>query len=97
MDTRQLRSFLAVAHYLNFTVAAKHLFLAQSTLSRQFVELEKELTAPLFICNNRTVTLAPAGNLLKKEADLLISKIDGLVTQSGTRHRALYYFIQNAG
>lgn len=83
MDTRQLRSFLAVAHYLNFTEAAKHLFLAQSTLSRQIVELEKELGAPLFMRNNRTVTITPAGNLLQKEADLLISKIDGLIMQIG--------------
>jgi len=81
MDTRQLRSFLAVAHHLNFTEAAKHLFIAQSTLSRQIVELEKELGAPLFIRNNRTVSLTPAGNLLGKEADLLISKMDGLITQ----------------
>jgi len=83
MDTRQLRSFLAVAHYLNFTEAAKYLFLAQSSLSRQIVELEKELGAPLFIRNNRMVTLTPAGNLLQKEADLLISKIDGLIAQIG--------------
>lgn len=83
MDTRQLRSFLAVAHYLNFTEAAKHLFLAQSTLSRQIVELEKELGAPLFLRNNRTVSLTPAGNLLQKEADSLISKIDGLLIQIG--------------
>lgn len=81
MDTRQLHSFLAVAHYLNFTEAAKHLFLAQSSLSRQIAELEKELGAPLFIRTNRTVTLTPAGTLLQKEADALISKIDGLITQ----------------
>lgn len=81
MDTRQLQSFLAVAHYLNFTEAAKHLFLAQSSLSRQIVELEKELGAPLFIRNNRTVTLTPAGSLLHKEADLLISKMEGLIAQ----------------
>jgi DNA-binding transcriptional LysR family regulator len=83
MDTRQLRSFLAVAFYLNFTEAAKHLFLAQSTLSRQIVELEKELGAALFIRNNRIVSLTPAGHLLQKEADLLIRKIDGLIVQIG--------------
>ncbi|MBP2651795.1 MAG: transcriptional regulator AlsR family [Firmicutes bacterium] len=81
MDTRQLRSFIAVAHHLNFTEAAKYLYLAQSSLSRQISELEKEFGVALFFRNNRTVQLTPAGSLLLKEATTLVSRIDELTEQ----------------
>jgi len=82
MDTRQLRSFIAVAQHLNFTEAAKHLYLAQSSLSRQIAELEKELGVSLFSRTNRSVQLTPAGSLLLKEAASLISQIDAIIEQT---------------
>lgn len=81
MDTRQLRSFIAVAEQLNFTKAAESLHLAQPSLSRQIAELEKELGAMLFTRNNRTVTITPAGILLLTEATSLIGRLDNLITQ----------------
>ncbi|MBP2654869.1 MAG: transcriptional regulator AlsR family [Firmicutes bacterium] len=82
MDTRQLRSFIAVAQHLNFTEAAKHLHLAQSSLSRQIAELEKELGVTLFYRTNRAVQLTSAGTLMLKEATALISRIDELTEQT---------------
>jgi DNA-binding transcriptional LysR family regulator len=82
MDTRQLRSFIAVADHLNFTKAAKSLHLAQPSLSRQIAELEKELGVTLFTRTNRIVTITPAGNLLLNEAESLISRIDKLIEQT---------------
>ena len=82
MDTRQLRSFIAVAQHLNFTEAAKYLHLAQSSLSRQIAELEKELGVRLFSRSNRAVQLTSAGTLLLKEATALVNRIDELTEQT---------------
>ena len=69
MTTQQIRFFLAAAECLNFTEAAKRLFVAQSTLSKQIALLEDELGMKLFYRNNRTVGLTPAGVLLRGEMD----------------------------
>ncbi len=47
MDIKQLRYFLATAKYLNFTEAARHLFIAQPALSRQIADLEDYLGGTL--------------------------------------------------
>lgn len=66
MNFEQLRCFLAVAETLNFTQAAKQLFLGQPALSRQVAELEKEVGVQLFDRNNRKVKLTAAGAVLYK-------------------------------
>ena len=43
MTSFQVECFLTVARFLNFTEAANHLFVAQSSLSRNVSNLEKEL------------------------------------------------------
>ena len=43
MDTQQIKSFLTAAKCLNFTEAASQLFISQPTLSRQILNMEKEL------------------------------------------------------
>ena len=60
MTTQQIRFFLEAAECLNFTEAAKRLFVAQSTLSKQIALLEDELGLKLFYRSNRTVGLTPA-------------------------------------
>ncbi len=69
MTTQQIRFFLEAAACLNFTEAAKRLFVAQSTLSKQIALLEDELGLKLFYRNNRTVGLTPAGNLFRGEME----------------------------
>ena len=69
MTTQQIRFFLAAAECLNFTEAAKRLFVAQSTLSKQIALLEEELGLKLFYRSNRTVGLTPAGALLRGEME----------------------------
>ena len=49
MTDRQLRCFLALYETLNFSVAARQLFLTQPTLSYQIRTLEEELGTPLFV------------------------------------------------
>lgn len=57
LTTQQIRFFLEAAECLNFTEAAKRLFVAQSTLSKQIALLEDELGLKLFYRSNRTVGL----------------------------------------
>lgn len=82
MDISFLHSFIVTAHRLNFTEAAKHLFIAQSVLSRQIAVLEKELGVQLFIRSNRTVRLTPAGLVLLQEVEPLMTKINEVFDKS---------------
>jgi LysR family cyn operon transcriptional activator len=64
MDLARVRYFVAVAKHLNFTVAARELYMEQSALSRQIKLLEQGLGAPLFERNSRRVTLTVQGDAL---------------------------------
>lgn len=61
MTTEQMRFFLEAARLLNFTAAAEALYTTQPTLSRQIMNLEKELDIQLFVRRNNTVSLTAAG------------------------------------
>lgn len=61
MELRQLRYFVAVARKLNFSEAAKELFITQGTLSQQIRQLEDEIGAELFNRTSHKVTLTQAG------------------------------------
>lgn len=61
MELRQLKYFVKSAEYLNFSVAAKHLYITQSTLSQQIKQLEFELGLELFLRNSRHISLTEAG------------------------------------
>ena len=61
MELRQLKYFVKSAEYLNFSVAAKHLYITQSTLSQQIKQLEYELGFELFLRNSRHIQLTEAG------------------------------------
>ncbi len=73
MNIRQLRYFLAVAQELNFTRAAERIGIAQPALSQQIMQLEAELGTPLFIRDNRRVTLLPAGEILIDHAHRVLN------------------------
>lgn len=61
MELRQLRYFVKVAETLNFSEAAKALFVTQSTLSQQIKQLEQDLDTPLLIRSSHSVALTEAG------------------------------------
>ena len=54
IETRLLRYFLAVARERNITKAARSLFITQSTLSKQMMDLEKQLGKQLFVRGKRS-------------------------------------------
>lgn len=76
MDTRVLKYFLTVANTNNITKAAKQLHITQPTLSRQIMELEKELDTPLFDRNQRHLQLTKAGVIFQQRATTLLQLID---------------------
>lgn len=85
MEIRQLRYFAKVAETLNFSDAAKALYITQSTLSQQIKQLEQELNAPLLLRNSHSVCLTEVGEELLPyalrtlhAADLCIDRIHDL-------------------
>ena len=76
MDIRVLRNFLAVAREQNITRAAERLHIAQPSLSRQLMELERELGKPLLIRGKRKLTLTEDGALLRKRAEEIVSLME---------------------
>lgn len=68
MELRNLKSFLVVAREENITRAANLLHMTQPSLSRQIMQLEKELSVKLFQRRNHSVLLTEQGRLLKRRA-----------------------------
>lgn len=69
LSHRQLQSFVAVAEELHFSRAADRLGMAQSAISVQIQQLEKDLGVRLLLRNKRQpIALTDAGTLLYAEA-----------------------------
>jgi DNA-binding transcriptional LysR family regulator len=79
LDTRQLRAAIAVARYQSFTLAARELFMAQSTVTRQVASLERELGNQLFRRNARTVDLTDRGRVFIPKAQEVLDAVDRAV------------------
>lgn len=82
MVLRQLRYFISVAENLNFTEAAKQLYVTQPTVSQQIIELENYLGVKLFVRDKRSVHLTPAGKLFLIEANTLINNVKEIVEKT---------------
>lgn len=74
MKIEHLKTFLAAAEHLNFTQAARRLYLSQPAVSQQIRELEEGLGVVLFERRGRGLLLTPAGELLKLRAAPLLSE-----------------------
>ena len=64
MELRQLKYFVKTAKTLNFSEAAKALFVTQSTLSQQIRQLEQEIDTVLFVRDSHSVQLTESGERL---------------------------------
>ena len=81
MNTTQIKCFLALAGTLNFTKAAEQLYMSQPGLSRQISTMERDLNTQLFIRDQKSVRLTPAGALLAQELGSIEQAYDRLIAR----------------
>ena len=80
MEVRVLRYFIEVVQERNISNAAKRLHISQPTLSRQLMDLQKELGITLFERGHRQIKLTQEGYYLYERAQ----EITGLVDKTET-------------
>ena len=78
MELRTLRYFLAAAEEENITRAADILHVTQPTLSRQIMDLEKELGATLMLRGKNDLTLTDDGIFFRQRAEEIVELADRL-------------------
>jgi DNA-binding transcriptional LysR family regulator len=78
----QIEYFLAVARHLNFTEAAKSLYISQPALSKQIAILENEIGIQLLFRTRRSVRLTPAGTVFFQELDTIANQIEHAIEKA---------------
>ncbi len=78
MDIRNLKLFKHLAESLHFGRTSRACNITPSALTRVIQRMEEELGLSLFIRDNRSVELSPAGLVFKKYAEDSISRFDEL-------------------
>lgn len=81
MELRQLKYFVKTAETLNFSEAARALFVTQSTLSQQVHSLEQELGVELFQRDSHSVALTESGEHLLPVAKRTLQDAELCFTQ----------------
>ncbi|CAN5200757.1 LysR substrate-binding domain-containing protein [soil metagenome] len=84
MDLKRLRYFVSVSELGSFTLAARHLGLAQPALSRHIRQLETECGSPLLWRNGRGAQLSDVGKIVFEHARSLLEQVDRLETELKT-------------
>lgn len=86
IPTDSLEIVRAVAHFRNFTAAAKHLHKVPSAISYTVRKLEERLDVQLFLRDSKRVELTPAGEHFIKYTDRLLLELEEL--EMSTRQMA---------
>lgn len=89
MDLRDLKTFLHLANSRHFGRSARAMHISPSTLSRQIQRLEEDLGQPLFLRDNRTVTLTEAGEQLCQFAEHTLIQYQQMRHTLGQRQPSL--------
>jgi DNA-binding transcriptional LysR family regulator len=77
METRVLRSVIAVADKLSFTKAERKLGISQPALSKQIAELENRFDFNLFArTNKRDMEITDAGRVFVEKARSLLNRME---------------------
>ncbi|GAB3434953.1 LysR family transcriptional regulator [Flindersiella endophytica] len=102
LGLKQLRCFVVVAEELNFTAAARRLYISQQALSRMVQQLERDLEVRLLERTTRSVALTDAGRELLSSSRRIITTIDDAVStvrrvDRGERFRTLRVDISSGG
>jgi DNA-binding transcriptional LysR family regulator len=75
---RQLKMFVVLAKALNFTHAAKKLFVTQPAISMQIKQLENEIGLPLFEHIGKKMFLTSAGGEILRYAENILAELNEL-------------------
>ncbi|MFF3498783.1 LysR family transcriptional regulator [Streptomyces sp. NPDC003247] len=82
VDTRLLRSFVAVAEEGTLTRAAERLFVSQPALTKQIRQLEAQLGARLFTRSRTGMALTEPGRVLSGRAPALLAEWDRVLRET---------------
>ncbi|MDI3419409.1 LysR family transcriptional regulator [Streptomyces luteolus] len=88
VDSRLLRSFVAVAEEGNLTRAAERLFLSQPALTKQIKQLEQLLGVRLFTRSRSGMALTGPGRALAERAPGALAAVDTAVRETRSAGRA---------
>ena len=80
MDIQDLKCFIAIYKYKNFTKASEILHISQPALSRRIITLEEEIGVTLFVRGSRYVDLTTAGERFLIDAEKIIQRHNRLLT-----------------
>lgn len=86
IPTETLQIVRAVAHFRNFTAAARHLHKVPSAISYTVRKLEDHLGVQLFLRDSKRVELTPAGEHFIEHSDKLLAALEEL--EKSTRQLA---------
>ena len=91
MDIESIKTFMVLAKTKNYTRAANHLFVAQSTVTNRINELEKELEFKLFRRTNRSVELTSEGEKFRLYAEKVIELTDTSLSEISSKQKYSNY------
>lgn len=83
---RQLKVFVMTAEHKKMSLAAKHLFISQPTISQIISDLEKEYGVSLFERQSRELKITSAGKLLLESAKKIVAINDALTLNMKNFH-----------
>lgn len=89
MEIRLLRYVMAVAEYQSFTRAARHLHLAQPSLSQQIARLESQLGMMLFVRGSGPITLTAEGRHFVRRAEQIVQMHDDFMRELSERRSGM--------
>ncbi|WP_263358888.1 LysR family transcriptional regulator [Acidicapsa ligni] len=87
MELRHFRYFVAVAEHGSFSGAARTLRVAQSAISEQLTNMEREIGVAMFLRSTRRTALTSAGELFLIEARRVLAAADHAIEVAQQTHR----------
>jgi len=88
MTFSQIRYFMVLSECLNFTEAARKLYITQPSLSKQISNMEEELKVRLFVRDRKTTQLTPAGIHFYEGSRKVLSDYNKLVMETQNLNRS---------
>ena len=76
MTIEQLQYFQAIQKFMSFSLAAEDMCISQSSISKQIIALENELSVKLFSRNTRNISLTSAGTEFAVHARRILEEYD---------------------